>query len=75
MCRRTFGGEYHRYAIASPVNLGTGLLTAYVIHGRRRKKRGEEWEPAKKNRFSLDVDNEQDDAGRDGLTRLARPNS
>ena len=75
MCRRTFGGEYHRYAIASPVNLGTGLMTVDVIHGRYRKKRGEEWEIAKKNRFSLGVENESDDAGRDGLTRLARPNS
>ena len=75
MCRRTFGGEYHRYAVASLVNLGTDLMTVDVIHGRRRKKRGEGWEPANVTRFSLGVENEKDNAGRDGLTRLARPNS
>ena len=50
-------------------------MTVDVIHGRRRKKKGEGWEPAKKNKFSLGAENEQDDAGRDCLTRLARPNS
>ena len=31
--------------------------------------------PVSNTRFSLSVENEQADAGRDGRTRLARPNS
>ena len=31
--------------------------------------------PVSKHQFSLSVENEQTNAGRDGLTRLAEPNS
>ena len=75
MCRRTLGGEYHWYAIASPVKRGTDSMTVDVIHGHRRKKREEGWEPMNRTRFGLGVENEHDEAGRDGRTRLARPNS
>ena len=41
--------------------------------GRRRAKRGEERNPRVRTRFSLGVENERADAGRDSRTRLVRP--
>ena len=73
LCRRTLGSERHRYAIAWPDKLGTDPM-AYggFINGRHRGTRGN---PVSKHEVQPENGDEQADAGRDGWTRLAKPNS
>ena len=71
------GGKRHRYAIiARPDKLGTdgGWLTVYIYMCVDTVAESGV-NPASKTRFSLSVENddEQADTGRDGRTRLARP--
>ena len=55
LCRQTLDVERHRYSIASPDKLGTDLTAEINTID---------------TRFSLSVENEQADAGRDGRTCL-----
>ena len=67
LCRRTLGSERHRYAIAWLDKLGTDpMVYGGFINGRRR---------GTQHQIQPEYGDEQADAGRDGWTRLARPNS
>ena len=73
-CRRTLGSEHHRDEVARPDKLGTDPMAYGVINKwTSPRKLGEI--PRVSTRFSLNVENEQTDAGRDDQTCLARPNS
>ena len=48
LCRRTIGGDRHRYAIAGPGKLGTDPVAVDGIDGRRYLSLMEEEEPVSK---------------------------
>ena len=69
---RTLGSERHWYAITSPGELKADVMAVGGIEGGRCGN----WEESRElsTRFTLNVENEQTDAGQDDRTRLARPN-
>ena len=73
-CRRTFGSERHRYAIAWPYKLRTDLMAHGGYKWINRRRRGTR-EESRKHQIQPEYGYAQADAGRDCRTRLARPNS
>ena len=73
LCRRTLGSERHRYAIAWPDKLGTDPMAygGFIMDAAAELGKN----PVSKHQIQPEYGDEQADAGRDGWTRLARPNS
>ena len=71
--RRTLGSERHRYAIAWPDKLGTYPMAygGFIMDAAAELGRN----PVSKHQIQPESRDDQADAGRDGWTRLARPNS
>ena len=73
LCRWTLGSERHRYAIAWPDKLETDPMAygGFIMDAAAELGRN----PVRKHQIQPEYGDEQADAGRDGWTRLARPNS
>ena len=73
LSRRTLGSERLRYAIAWPDKLGTDPMAygGFIMDAAAELGRN----PVSKHQIQPEYGDEQADAGRNGWTRLARPNS